>query len=219
MKLIKIDENHFANMIAINKSKNGDAINEGLSKLFKCMNDESNRFEVSIKVAALNQLYSTAIQYIPPVVEKIVTSIPKKSNYEEQDFVKLIDSISTITWDSDRKGKEYSRNNLSFASKYVHFLSERKTPIYDSHIWIVMIGYLIQERNNKYSFAPPKNYESFYKFFKEFKEFFNLQEKSNYEIDKFLWQYGKNMITEIINEQNVSMDKAKSILKKRITEF
>lgn len=218
MKLLEINESHFKNMLRIHDSDGGNLVNESLSKLFDCMNDESNRFEVSIKVAALNQLYSTAIQYITPVVNKIVCNIPRDyKNLSENGYAALVDSISTATWVSPTPEKNHSRTNLSFASKYIHFLSNCKIPIYDSYIWIVMIGYLKQEKYEKYSFNPPENYEYFYQVFIKFKEHFNLQQKSNYEIDKFLWQYGKNILNEIIIEKSVGLDKAKSILKKRIT--
>ena len=80
-----------------------------------------------------------------------------------------------------------------------------------------MIGYLKQEKCDKYSFNPPENYEYFYQVFTKFKERFKLQEEDNYKIDKFLWQYGKNILNEIAKEKNVDLNKAKSILKKRIT--
>ena len=222
MKLLEINESHFKNMLKIHDSDGGNLVNESLSKLFDCMNDESNRFEVSIKVAALNQLYSTAIQYITPVVNKIVCNIPRDyKNLSENEYAALVDRISTATWVSPTTDKNHSRTNLSFASKYIHFLSNRKIPIYDSYIWIVMIGYLKQEKqqekHEKYSFNPPENYEYFYQVFTKFKERSNLQQKSNYGIDKFLWQYGKNILNEIIKEKSVGLNEAKSVLKKRIT--
>ena len=204
-------------MLEIHDKGGGNLVNESLLKLFNCMNDESSTFEVSIKVAALNQLYSMAIQYITPVVENIVLKITQNHKFfTDEDYAILVDSISIVTWVSPITDKSHSRNNLSFASKYVHFLSGYKIPIYDSYIWIVMNGYLMQEKGNIYSFTPPENYKHFYQVFTKFKIHFNLQEKSNYEIDKFLWCYGKNMLNEIIKEDGVSLDKAKSVLKKRI---
>jgi hypothetical protein len=219
MKLKDITNSHIEDMLLIHDKGGGNQINASLSKLFKKMDDESSEYEVSIKVAALNQLYSTAIQYIKPVVEKIVCEIPENhESLTEREYVDLIDKISTVKWSNQETGKSYERCNLSFASKYIHFLSEYKTPIYDSYIWIVLIGYLKQNEDDKLSFSPPKSYSDFYEVFLKFKKTFKLDCYSNYKIDKFLWQYGKNLLTDIINEEGISLNKSKSVLKKRITE-
>lgn len=112
---------------------------------------------------------------------------------EECEFIKLVCDIAKVEW-KDKTGKLQSRTNLSFASKYIHFISKRKTPIYDSYIWIIMIGYLRQHANKNYSFSEPICYDNFYKKFVEFKEFFPLlKDVTNYKIDKFLWQMGKSI--------------------------
>ena len=218
MKLLEITDANFDEILMLHDKEGGNSINASLSKLFDCLNNESNPDEVSIKVAALNQLYSTAIQYIKPVVKKIVNEVGKNHKlFVENEYFELVDKIAIATWTNPTTKKPYSRCNLSFASKYVHFLSGYKVPIYDSYIWIVMIGYLNQNSKLAYSFKAPANYRDFYNVFTEFKNKFNLTSYSNYEIDKFLWQYGKNIINKIMNEERVNLDKAKSILKKRIT--
>lgn len=205
-------------MLIAHDKDGGNLINASLSKLFDCLDDESSKFEVSIKVAALNQLYSTAIQYITPVVEKIVDEVNKNHKlFTENQYVELVDKIATATWVSPTTGKSHSRCNLSFASKYVHFLSGYKIPIYDSYIWIVMIGHLKQYGKLSNSFSAPASYRDFYNVFIEFKNRFNLTGYTNYDIDNFLWQYGKNTINKIINDEKVSLEKAKALLKKRIS--
>ena len=218
MKLLEITIANFDEIIMLHDKEGGNSINASLSKLFNCLDNESSKFEVSIKVAALNQLYSTAIQYIAPVVEKIVNEGGKNHKlFTEKEYVELVDKIATATWVSPTTKNAHSRCNLSFASKYVHFLSCRKIPIYDSYIWIVMIGYLNQNGKLACPFKAPANYRDFYNVFTEFKNKFNLTSYSNYEIDKFLWQYGKNIINKIMYEESVNLDKAKSLLKQRIT--
>ena len=111
----------------------------------------------------------------------------------------------------------HTRCNLSFSSKYIHFLSGRELPIYDSYIWLVMNGYKSQANSGHFSFSTPKTYKEFFEQFLSFREEFNLENISSYDLDKFLWQYGKNLITGIMKEQDVTMGKAKTILKNRIT--
>ncbi|MDD3476458.1 MAG: hypothetical protein PHI38_06285 [Sulfurimonas sp.] len=204
-------------MLSQHDADGGNEINESLGKLFSSLSDEENKNEVSIKVAALNQLYSTAIQYIKPVVAKIVSEV--KQNHSELDddaYLNLVDRIACIEWVSETTGKHHKRKNLSLASKYVHFLSKRYTPIYDSYIWLVMVAYL-KEKNIKINLSSPESYSEFYRCFSKFKESYCLESYSNYQIDKFLWQYGKNILSEIIRSEGVNLDKAKSIFKKRIT--
>jgi hypothetical protein len=141
MQLIELNKYNIRVMLDQHDLEGGNAINASLSKLFGTLNDEQNQYEVSIKVAALNQIYSTAIQYIAPVVSKIVDEIDNNHiAYGLEEYVTLVDKVSTITWKSQTTSENHTRRNISFCSKYIHFLSGRKLPIYDSYIWIVMIA-------------------------------------------------------------------------------
>jgi len=217
MKLMTINDENFKNMLGENDKGGGNEINKSLSDLFSYMSNP-DEYQVSIKVAALNQLYSTAIRYIKPVVEKIVDEEQKGINdYTLEDYVHLVDKIATVEWKNEITDKHYKRCNLSFASKYVHFLSKYETPIYDSYIWIVMIGYLNQSGKYKYAFKPPCDYGAFFDTFKQFKnEYAFLRNQSNYNIDKFLWQYGKNLVQDIARDEKLTLGKAKTELTKRI---
>ncbi len=216
MKL-KLPDDNFINLTHENYSKiEGDELNEKLQKLFIVFNDDKNKYDVLIKVAALNKIYSTAITNINPVVDQI--SKTSRENYKLEkieDFINYVDKISRIEWKNE-KDENFRRNNLSFASKYVHFLSNKKIPIYDSYIWIVIKGYLGQKNKSKIVFSNPKNYLEFYDTFCEFKEAFKLGNYSNYQIDKFLWFYGRTLIKDIEKELSTDLEKAKNELKKRI---
>jgi hypothetical protein len=215
--LISPNASNIKIMLSQHDKDGGNKINESLTKLFDSLNNETNQYEVSIKVAALNQIYSTAIQYIAPVVSQICGNIDNNHKLHSiNQYVECVDKIATVSWLSPTTAKRHKRCNMSFSSKYIHFLSGRQLPIYDSYIWIVMIGYLNQKNKTKLSFAPPETYQKFYDLFLEFKEDFNLAEYTNYQLDKYLWQYGKNVIGEIVSNEGVKLNKAKSILKKRI---
>lgn len=201
-------------------------INDSLSELFNHMSDDTKKGMVMVKVAALNQLYSTAIMHIVPVVDKIVECAREDCcSFSEEECIKLVDKISSVAW-KNKEGRVYSRNNLSFASKYVHFLSGRRIPIYDSYVWIIMIGYVVQGKRVKMSFSPPNTYRDFIQKFYQFKELYKLDAKwSNYDIDKFLWQYGKDLLEEVggelkeITGKDVSLDERKRELKYRILNY
>jgi len=214
MKLQPLTEENIDNILSHHHNQFGNDMNYSLDKMFQSMNN-SDYFDVAVKVSALNQLYSTAIQYIEPVVAKIVEVIDDDiMDCTEDEAIALVDKIATVTWTSPSSGKEHTRCNLSFASKYIHFLTNKYTMIYDSYVWIVMNGYLCQA-GEEYTFNNPKDFKSFMKTFNHFKETFGLT-MSNYKIDKYLWQYGKELLLDIIEEENLT--KAKSTLKKMIKE-
>jgi hypothetical protein len=217
--LIEPNSKNIKSILKQHDEDGGNSINVSLTKLFNSLEDETNKHEVSIKVAALNQIYSTAIQYIAPVVSQITENIDNNhKTLSITQYVETVDKIATVTWVSPITGKVHTRCNMSFSSKYIHFLSGCQLPIYDSYIWIVMIGYLNQKNKTTLSFAPPKTYQEFYSVFLGFQNDFKLTEYTNYDLDKYLWQYGKNLINEIIKSEGVAMEQAKSILKKRITK-
>ena len=215
MKLKKPTEEFIAEILELYSEEN--ELNENLLKLFKTFDDNKNKYNVLIKVASLNKIYSTAIVNINPVVGQIIkiSSSAKSKPKTLAEYIELVDKISKINW-TNSKGKKFERNNLSFSSKYVHFLSDYKTPIYDSYIWIIIKGYLGQKNNENISFENPTNFEEFYIIFEKFKTDLGLEHYSNYDIDKFLWQYGKNLINDIETEMSIDLEQAKSELKKRI---
>lgn len=216
MKLEKPSKEFIEKTLKLFADKEGDELNENLLKLFQTFNDDKNKFHVIIKVAALNKIYSTAITNINPVVEKIVKASNENLTIKSiNEYIEFVDKIAKIKW-TNSKETSFERNNLSFASKYVHFLSGYTAPIYDSYIWIVINGYLGQKNREKISFKNPKSYREFYNTFEKFKKDLGLEKYTNYQIDKFLWQYGKTMITKIESELNITLDKAKAELKKRI---
>jgi glycosyltransferase involved in cell wall biosynthesis len=216
-QLPEISEALINNTLQEHSEGGGNEIDKKLLSLFEFMGDNKSVCEVTIKVAALNTIYATAINYIKPVVAKIVEIIPNDiSKYDENDFVKFIDNIAFVSWKNESINKEYSRINLSFASKYVHFLSKRKMPIYDSYMWIIMVGYFNQYKNLNLSFAKPADYSEFFQLFNKFKAEFNLGMFSNFEIDKFLWHSGKIALSKILKEKGIKMGAAKSKLKKQL---
>lgn len=194
--LKEINEDFIEEILQEFNQNGNDDLNRKLSDLFKYFNNFSDKNEIKIKVAALNKIYSTSIIYIEPVIEKIAKEINfETKNYCELDFVNLVDKISNVSWQNDLTGKKYSRKYLSFASKYIHFLSNFQTPIFDSYIFLMIKEY--QKLNGKkIPSSNPTTYVDFYKIFEEFKQDFKLEKYSNYKIDKFLWQYAKNLKSE-----------------------
>jgi hypothetical protein len=217
MKL-KNPSSEFISKILRKYYNNEGDLNKKLLLLFKTLNSNKNKYDVLIKVSALNQIYATSITNINPVVNRIVEvsnefNISSKSTISN--YKLFADKISDVKW-KNNKGEYFKRNYLSFASKYVHFISDFKTPIYDSYIWIMIKGYIGQESGEKISFKSPKDLQEFYKTFELFRTHFGLEKYSYYELDKFLWQYGKILTQKIQSQNSLNIEKSKAELKKRI---
>ncbi|WP_323144860.1 hypothetical protein [Massilia phyllosphaerae] len=198
-------------------TEGGTAINDKLDLLFSTFPDNTCLNDVQVKVAVLNTIYNTSIQYIRPVAEKInaeFKAFAKSKKGIQVSPIDMVDRIATAEWDRKERGGLVMRTNLSFASKYMHFESKRDVPIYDSYIWIVMNGYL-HAAGDRVTFGVPCNYADFYARFRQFRQRFELDRYSNYQIDKFLWQYGKAEISAY-RKEGLSQAKAKARLQTQL---
>ncbi len=202
--------------LLIHKKQGGKEIDIHLKKLFECFNNESDFNDVYIKVAALNTIYSTAIKNIFPVVQKIVDYLKNKHLMTRDEYKEAVDAIAYVKWTNENTHITYERRNISFASKYLHFLSGYEIPIYDSYIWIIMIGYLRQNNHFYLKFRAPKTYKEFHLTYELFLDTFKLHHHSAYDIDKFLWQMGMHMIQNQQNKETgqITLEQAKSIVRK-----
>ncbi|MBK7880975.1 MAG: hypothetical protein WBP33_04635 [Saprospiraceae bacterium] len=216
LKLIAPNTEHLNKILDIYLSSDGNKMNDALSNLFVFFNNK-DKHEILIKAVAINQIYSTAILNIYPVVDKIFTNTEIDQRVSINYYIKLVDKIAEINWIA-KNGKNKRRCNLSFSSKYVHFLSNKAIPIYDSYVWILITGYLNQNSQTKIRTNEPKNYSEFYIIYKEFVNLFNLNTLNVYKIDKFLWQYCYILLDNISKENNITINKSKPILKKLIKE-
>ena len=217
LKLIPPSTEQINEILKIYFSSEGNKMNNSLSNLFTQLNN-IDKYEILIKAVSINQIYSTAILNIFPVVEKIFANTESLENYSTNDYVELVDKITKVEW-IDKNNKMQKRNNLSFSSKYVHFLSGRNIPIYDSYVWILITGYLNQNSLKKIRTNQPRNYKEFYSIYNNFVATFNLDAFDVYKIDKYLWQYCDILLTQISKDKNVQQrNKAKAILRKEIKE-
>lgn len=200
-KLPKLSTTQINNVFLEYEDQGGNHLNEKLTKLFKAFQDHDDEYDTLIKVATLNKIYSTNMRSLGPMVDNIVNAIGKSKldSLKTQEYVKLVDIIS-ITDHGNHKGKRKIIRNLSFASKYIHFISNNQTPILDAYIWIMMQGYLHQTFGRKAKRTQPKTYHNFYEQFCRFKKAMKLESTSNYKLDKVLWYMGKQRFDHYKNQ-------------------
>lgn len=168
---------------------------ERVTKTFFKNNPEHDVLEkVLIKVAILNDFYSTRIFNVFKVAKHIVKvngdmDITKTLSSENTN-ADLIKKLAEI----DLKGKE--KNFFSFATKYcaLHLDDTKDTyPIYDSYIYEMLRAF----NDNYQNFGDLSNkklrgdYTAFKGILESFRETYGLSKYSLRNIDKCLWQIGK----------------------------
>ncbi|MGI9255756.1 MAG: hypothetical protein ACR2PY_02355 [Salinispira sp.] len=162
---------------------------KSLEKLFtEIYPENNNKDEVLIKIDVLNSFYSTNLlpHEFAPVADRIIASaIDKHLQNPEPDFA-LVEEIAHPN-DEDHVPK--LRNCYSFATKYCSHHCPEVYPIYDGNV-DEMLWYF---KNEFYDFKRRhlKDYKKFYEVLKKFKEFYKLEKFSWKEIDRYLWQAGK----------------------------
>lgn len=158
-----------------------DAIDKLFYGEFKSNDNLQN---ILIKCSVLNDFYSTNIFKIYPVAKHIL-SLNVDKRLEEND-VTLVDDIAKV------KIGDTEKNFYSFASKYCSHHKPLEYPIYDSYVEKVLLHF--NKIYHFYTFTKTdlKEYSKFKTILIKFREFFKLEEFNLKELDKYLWQFGKN---------------------------
>lgn len=139
--------------------------------------------DVLIKVCALNDFYSTNI-FSPFSVAKHIVELNIDERLAKGDL-DLVNDIAKV------KIKGSEKNFYSFATKYCSHHYDQQYPIYDSYVNKVL-NYL-RKCDNFFLFKSKdlKQYKSFYNILLEFRKYYNLGKYNLKQIDKYIWQAGK----------------------------
>jgi hypothetical protein len=158
---------------------------KSLEMLFRKTYPKNKRIEhILIKVCCLNQFYSTRL-YWPLMAAKQIALLDIDKALAAGDE-KLVNKISKIKIPNGR-----TINFYSFASKYCSHHRPDCYPIYDSFVEKMLMYFRRQEKFYKFRKADLHNYAKFKEILEQFKAFFGLEIYSIKEIDKYLWQAGK----------------------------
>lgn len=139
--------------------------------------------DILIKCSALNDFYSTNIFKVHNVAQHFLNKdIDKRLNKED---VTLVEDLSHITIN----GKSF--NFYSFASKYCSHHRPDIYPIYDSYVHRLLMYFRDSDKFYKFIGTDLKKYKIYVDIIQEFKKFYGLDSFTIKEIDKYLWQLGK----------------------------
>ena len=155
-----------------------------LDKLFLILcPSNDNISDILIKASALNDFYSTNIFSIYPVAKRI-ESLDIDSRIKNGD-VSLVSDLQRVIINGVEK------NFYSFATKYCSHHNPLDFPIYDSYVERVLCYYRKCDRFAEFKNSELKNYNRFKDVLLAFKDYYDLDGFNLKEIDKYLWQLGK----------------------------
>lgn len=157
-----------------------------LNKLFfeSCpYNTDMN--DILVKVSCLNDFYFTNI-FSTYVVAKHILSLNIDERLSTAD-PHLVDDIATVTMDNGSIKYFYS-----FATKYCSHHYPEKYAIYDSYVDDVLKYFRNVDCFSEFANEDLRKYERFVEVLREFATFYGLEDYSLKDLDRYLWQLGKD---------------------------
>lgn len=142
--------------------------------------------EVLIKVCSLNDFYSTNI-YSPFSVAKNIIKLNIDLRLKLNDVL-LVNDIAKVNVNGKREFNFYS-----FATKYCSHHKPEEFPIFDSYVERLLM--LLKKQDGFYDFRKSdlKEYKKYKEILIKFRTYYKLDKFNLKEIDKYLWQLGKNV--------------------------
>ncbi|MBP3772244.1 MAG: hypothetical protein J6I53_06075 [Treponema sp.] len=144
--------------------------------------------EILVKVATLNDYYSTNILATYAVAEHIFSI----KNIDERLKAGDMDLVAEIARNRI-KGK--AKNFYVFATKYFAIHNDN-FPIYDSKVEKALKHFRVKSKKKAglhFKNIDLLDYKEFCRVINDFRTIYNLQEFSMTDLDKYLWQVGKEL--------------------------
>ena len=164
--------------------KNYQLQEDALDKLFfELLPSNEEISDILLKVATLNDFYSTNIFSVYPVAEHILSL--KIDERLKQGDVTLVNEIQNVTING------VTRKFYSFSTKYCFHHNPNEYPIYDSYVEKVLKYFRKTDKFFNFKNADLKDYQKFKNIIIAFREYYGLDEFNLKEIDQYLWQLGK----------------------------
>ncbi len=172
-----------------------------LKKLFtETYPSNTNMDDVLIKVCSLNDFYSTNI-FSPFSVAKHILSLQIDDRLAQSD-VTLVNDLAKVTVNGIREINFYS-----FATKYCSHHKPNDYPIYDSYVEKLLMAYKKQDKFSNFIKSDLKVYSKYKDILIQFRSYYNLEKFTLKDIDKFLWQFGKELFPKKEYLKNVDKDR------------
>ena len=163
-----------------------DYVNQenALNKLFfELCPENKDMSDILIKCSSLNDFYSTNIFKVHNVAKHFLNQ-----NIDERLAMGDLNLVMDLA-NLEINGKKFFF--YSFATKYCSHHRPDMYPIYDSYVNKLLKYFRNRDGFMAFKEANLKEYSSYYNIIQSFKSFYGLQAFSVKQIDKYLWQLGK----------------------------
>lgn len=158
-----------------------------LDKLFyKTYPNNTDINDILIKASSLNDFYSTNIFSIFPMAKHIFQlNIDERLQNGDETLVNDIAKIRI-------NGKD--KYFYSFATKYCSHHFPTIFPIYDSYVEKILLYFKKKDNFAQFKREDLKDYKLFKDTLIKFKKYYNIDEFNLKDIDRYLWQLGKDYL-------------------------
>ena len=158
---------------------------KSLKKLFSKTYPHNVKIEdVLIKVCSLNDFYSTHI-LSPFTIAQHIVSLKIDKSLLKEDLI-LVNKIAEV-----KMNDGITRNFYSFATKYCSHHKPKTYPIYDYYVEKILMHFKRKDSFSDFIKDDIRQYPRYRDIIIEFRNFYGLEEYSLKQIDKYLWQLGK----------------------------
>ncbi len=144
--------------------------------------------KILIKVSSLNDFYSTNIKYVFEVAKHIEINIKNIDYRLKNGDETLVNEITRVYIER----KEKNINYYSFATKYCSHHNPEDFPIYDSYLDKILWYFKKTDEFDSFSRKDLKDYGKYKEILLTFKEYYDIDEYSLKDLDRYLWQLGKD---------------------------
>ncbi|HQM85688.1 MAG TPA: hypothetical protein PLD55_13505 [bacterium] len=156
-----------------------------LKKLFtKTYPLNNDMDEILIKVCSLNDFYSTNI-FSPFKVAMHIRNIEFDKRLKENDLG-LVNELANVQVNEEKKINFYS-----FATKYCSHHKPETYPIFDSYVEKLLLYFKKEYNFSNFRKTDLKQFIRYREILEDFRRYFGLDRYNLKEIDKYLWQAGK----------------------------
>lgn len=157
---------------------------DALDKLFFTLAPRNTDLsDILIKVAALNDFYSTHIYSVYPVAKHIFSlNIDERLKTGDDTLVGDIQKIAV---------KEKIINFYSFSTKYCSHHNPLDFPIYDNYVETILWYFRNRDGFAAFKKSDLRDYPKFKRILLQFRTFYRLEQYNLKQIDKYIWQLGK----------------------------
>ncbi len=141
--------------------------------------------DVLIKVCSLNDFYSTNI-YSPFIVARHIVGLNIDPQLADRSLT-IVNKMAMVNI-----GGQKTRNFYSFATKYCSHHFPEDYPIYDSYVEKMLMHFKREDGFHQFKKNELKHYPAYHAVLIQFRRFYGLDEYDLKQIDKYLWQAGKD---------------------------